>query len=244
MPQLRWVDRELLKWDESKHPRDRRGRFTFSIGSPVVHKEFLGNKHAPRDLQIQKLKDKADRIGSELWTQRPYEPTFAPEFAVQALYDANEYGILVPEYVHVRDFGEGQNHIPAAYEVSEQGLVEINIGSPVWDDPDDAEKEYLKGWWSQPSLLGLVHHEMGHHGHLNEVGYDEYEGLMKEGLPYELKEEVQDRVSIYGSTSPTEFVAEVIAGHMSGIDYPSDIMHWYSSYGGPRLDIGLAPKNG
>lgn len=235
MARLREISRDLLNWDESKHPRDRLGRFTFSIGRPFSSLDSVN----PRSEELRDLKNKAAKLGVDLDTQDG-KHLYVPELAVQGLYDADEYGFQLPDSV-MPLYGSGARSDVANYDPYNKRVI-LWSESPIFDvdsgqtGPDFVATKHTKDqWWAAGTPLSIVHHELAHAGHHAEVGDRDFDLLHKDKLPKDVSELIADEVSIYGTTNPLETVAEVAAGHMNGIDYSPDVYGVYYNYGGPFL---------
>ena len=53
---------------------------------------------------------------------------------------------------------------------------------------------------------------------------------------------IRRHVSGYALKQDDEFIAEVFAGRMDGIDYPDDILKWYRDMKGPEVDFPVPTK--
>lgn len=227
MARLQDIDRGLLNWDESKHPRDRLGRFTFSIGKPIGE---------DRIDQLFNLQKQANDMGTDLFVNDGYY-TYIPELAVQGISDAKEYGFALPDKVQVIRNNDNGN-IGRYFDKSNR--VELNPNAPIWDDPQVAEPDFIAKhnagfWWAADTPLSIVHHELAHGAHAAEVGSKDFKLLRNEDMPLDVKKLMAKEVSLYGTTNPVEAVAEVAAGHMNGIHYSPDVYGIYYNYGGPFL---------
>ena len=127
-------------------------------------------------------------------------------------------------FVHAdyfRDYGEEANRIPAR---TEYNSLFINPQAAAWSDPaGTAASLYKLKFWSTPHPLHVIYHEVGHL-FLPQIG--EPKKLLARQMT------VASAVSRRARENVEEFVSEVFAGLMSGVEYDRDILGLYKRIGG------------
>lgn len=92
---------------------------------------------------------------------------------------------------------------------------------------------------SKVSPFDTIFHELGHTAHEKNAIFKYNNGTFKEGGKlYKMfktpeMQEVAQKVSLYATETPYEFVADVFAGLMSGTKYSDDVMALYKKLNGP-----------
>ena len=92
---------------------------------------------------------------------------------------------------------------------------------------------------SKVSPFDTIFHELGHTAHEKNAIFKYNNGTFKEGGKlYKMfktpeMQEVAQKVSVYATKTPYEFVADVFAGLMRGIKYSDDVMALYKKLNGP-----------
>jgi hypothetical protein len=95
------------------------------------------------------------------------------------------------------------------------------------------QNNFSKGYYSTDRAEGAIWHEIGHYYHekYNPQIYNAYKvkGFLSDG-----DELIAALVSKYATKSADEFVAEVFAAHIAGMDlnYPLDVFVMFQKYGG------------
>ncbi len=125
--------------------------------------------------------------------------------------------------------------------------VYLSAKNDFWMWPrTESKKHRISGWWSTGAPQGVLHHEIGHTRDVKALeryrqnpkgrarGYNKWRSLLSPSTgPTRAKKQEQEfvaiasRVSRYGATAPTEFVAETYAGLRTGQRYDREVMKLY-----------------
>jgi hypothetical protein len=121
-------------------------------------------------------------------------------------------------------------NVIAAYDTDED-LIVFNPDHDAWNDP----KAFLAanpGFYSTLSRDHLVRHEVGHAKHYRSLGEEQRKTLWLAELTSE-QQIIATKVSRRAAHSVREFVADVYAGLLEGLEFSSDVMALYASFQGP-----------
>jgi hypothetical protein len=123
--------------------------------------------------------------------------------------------------------------------------IEFSTRSSYWKDPAAvAARQHETGFWSASDPLHAITHELGHFHHARTAppgdayGYTiEINGVkVDDRFPHTGNERrIAERVSTYGASRPTEFVAETYAAIRAGKTFDDEVMELYRKYGGPSV---------
>jgi len=123
--------------------------------------------------------------------------------------------------------------------------IMIYTRNEYWKDPAGTAKKMAdRGWWASPDDDGIVLHELAHWKHADLLPRDAYGYWTEDGLTDSFsfatdygrtEKTIARKVSEYGATKPSEFVAETYSGMRSGKTYDDEVMTLYRKYRGPEL---------
>ncbi len=130
-------------------------------------------------------------------------------------------------YVHADFFREYGAEAEAIAARTEYNALFINPDGSAWSNPVAvAASLYESRFWSTPHPLHAIYHEAGHLF------------LPQVGEPNKLRPSqvtVATAVSFRAKANVDEFIAEVFAGLMCGVEFDSDILRLYKRLGGKLL---------
>ena len=139
--------------------------------------------------------------------------------------------------ISAMDFeGEAAGETLGRFE-PETGEIKINTERMTQETLDSLDDGFAVG----ESVEDIVVHEAVHAAHAEHL---ENEGwtpermrneLLRDGLPDDEREIMQEAVSEYGAANPLEVVAEVGTMTTKGQEVPEEALHLYEKYGGPDL---------
>jgi hypothetical protein len=131
------------------------------------------------------------------------------------------------------DVGAGAG---ASYTLSSRTLY-LN---PDGLDPESKQADFEEGFIATETVEGSMFHELAHAKHFQDVLGGDGPGSMSDlrdaELTDEQKEVVEEEVSWYASTSPTELVAEVSSGLYEGREYSDEVLEMYEELGGHEVN--------
>lgn len=148
-------------------------------------------------------------------------------FANEALLQLQEHSLPLPISVIIHEgffekYGEEAKNIPG---MGENGVLIINPGALIWGDPIAAAKALHKArFWSTPHPLHALFHEAGH--------LLQFSGQKRQQPLTPRQASMAAVISDYALVNADEFVAEVFAGLMCGVQYDRDILSEYRRIGG------------
>ena len=87
----------------------------------------------------------------------------------------------------------------------------------------------------------MFFHEAGHGAHLRAVGQERYAAIGSSGWWSDAAMGTAREVSTYAMREPSEFVAEVYAGKLSGRKFSAAVEEMYERLGGPAVDLSMKP---
>ena len=137
--------------------------------------------------------------------------------------------VRVDPYPFAASYSGFFKHVPAMYVYADDAIL-INPIASFWRDPVAmAREDYSLQNAVTDEPLGVIYHELGHALHLRGAAprYTNADWTDKNVAA------LRDRVSNYALRNPSEFVAEVFSGLMSGRTFGEDVMNWYRRFGGP-----------
>lgn len=150
---------------------------------------------------------------------------FANARGVEVIRDARVY--------IAKAHGEAKADRTAAQYAHRYGKIFINEKHRVWDDPGAFMEESSRtGWFSSDSTDHIIAHEVGHALNERAVGNAKYRELRERKFRPNISASIRENVSVYASTAPVEFVAEVYAGLSAGKSYNNAVMDLYRMLGG------------
>ncbi|MCX6082012.1 MAG: hypothetical protein NTW32_20995 [Chloroflexi bacterium] len=122
---------------------------------------------------------------------------------------------------------------PCAYM---NDVLYINNRHNMWKNPKGwMKEEYADGWLSTDKPEGAIWHEVGHflHEKSNTGIYNKY---ILTGFPNSGDEVIALQVSKYAKENANEFIAEVFAAHVAGMDsgFSLDVFILFNSLGGVK----------
>jgi hypothetical protein len=138
--------------------------------------------------------------------------------------------VRVDPYPFAAQFSGDFRLVPALYMYAEDAIV-LNPLASYWSHPElMARREYEFGQSGTDDPLGVIYHELGHALHLRGAP----PRYSNSDWSQEVVAALRDQVSDNGLLNPSEFVAEVFSGMMSGRAFGVTVMAWYDRFEGPR----------
>lgn len=249
MAKLRNVDRGVLRlWDESKHPRDNRGRFATKSSSGIKWE-------SAKDLKG------AEKIATDLGFNVDYgkDERMLPlaNYISTGLKDMVRQGVKPPDskIVIARESGFKNplallmtRGLSARYD-DKRKMLHFNHKSPHFDPIKYPTAEAIgesfrtniadehKGvpYMVKDSPLGFVYHEVGHIKHSDHTPKAYEDELLDEAIPKSMYPKVKAHLSDYALFDALEYVAEMYSGMLQGNTYDKEMMDLYKKYKGPPL---------
>lgn len=174
----------------------------------------------------------------------------------EGLADLRSRGATMPQTVGVGKFPrKSQRGIVAQYSAKDDSLL-WNPKNPMWNNIDGVvKKQYDSGFFSSDNPAHMIRHEMGHalDAKKNPQWFDTDPFNFQRRKSAWLADDYADvaylngyirrHVSGYSLRQNDEFIAEVFAGRMDGIDYPDDILRWYREMNGPEINFPKPTKS-
>lgn len=139
--------------------------------------------------------------------------------------------VPVPARISFEKLEEGT---PSLYAMANDEIF-IDDRSPFWKNPAiEAAKRFDIGWWSTSNALHPIIHEIGHEAHYKSAPRIYFSRSLERWTSVEFSK-ISGKVSKYAETDPSEFVAEVFAGLVDGIEYDPQVMAVYRTLQGYSL---------
>jgi hypothetical protein len=122
--------------------------------------------------------------------------------------------------------------------------IEFKTGGTFWRDmAGQTQKQFDAGFWSSNDPSHAITHELAHFRHREVAPQADIYGytlningeIVSARWTNDAEKEIARRVSRYGASDPSEFVAETYAGIRAGNEYDDDVMALYRKWGGPSL---------
>ena len=153
-------------------------------------------------------------------------------FVTDILDEMKDTGVPVPSRVVLLKLKEKAT--TAYYDDATDELI-VNESGAFWKGNDQRakqEEQFRTGRLSTSDPRHPILHEIGHAAsHKRDPSF--YRTLKFARFPNEARLDLgEGQVSLYAMTSPHEFVAEVFAGLVVGIEFHESVMNWYETWVG------------
>ncbi len=218
-------------WDESKHHRDKEGKFDETdggSGSPAT----AGVPGTPVGQAAKPFVfDRGPKLHKRI-----------ADFVQRAIDNLKARGVELPNKIQVAKMSSP--NIVAWYDDNDTSIgsrVTVNSTGRYWKAPEEnAKKHHLSGMFSTDNPFHPLFHEVGHSLHAKRFLTTSTESNLRNHHFYgEQLEQFKKEVGKYATTNGMEFVAEVFAGMVHGKTYSDRVMMVYKSLHGP--DVPLRP---
>jgi len=235
---------------EAEHPRDGEGKWTEIPGSGIasaISDLSEGALESAKEINNAAVDSREGRINDREARNR-IESAAESATGISVTIDDSpeEAARAAKELIRLDDAGFASGVDEFAYSSADPSTGReagsySRLDNKVVVNPEVVESGELQEWAEENKIGGstvewVARHEIGHAQHRDTMTVDESRNLRGASFDSEEEELIENGLSEYASTKPTEFIAEAFAHKVSGRgELPGFLEGTYRAFNGPEV---------